>query len=116
MQWMMAHPWMTLFLAVLAICIADNMVVNVCRVVAFLAERREAGKRPEKSGGVVWHDAKTDPPPMPGVYYGKQDDTNSMQSVMYRDGKWTFEAYPTTEVNVLQWAEMTDFVEVGNDD
>ena len=26
----------------------------------------------------IWHDAKTDPPKSPGLYYGKKDDTNSM--------------------------------------
>ena len=116
MQWMMAHPWMTLLLAALGLCVVDNIAANVCRVVVMLAERRGAERKRGEGRPPEWHDAKTDPPPMAGVYYGKQDDTNSMQSVMYRDGVWTLEAYPTTEVNVLQWAEMTDFVEVGNED
>lgn len=31
----------------------------------------------------LWHNAKTDPPKTPGLYYGKKDDTNSMYACQY---------------------------------
>lgn len=34
----------------------------------------------------LWHDAKMNPPKIPGLYYGKKDDTNSMWLCKYRDG------------------------------
>ena len=107
---------MTFLLAALAICVVDNIAANVCRVVVTLVERREAGKKREKSGGPEWHDAKTDPPRTPGSYYGKVDDTNHMYSVLYREGAWVLKSYPQTEMDILQWAEVTGFVEVENDD
>lgn len=57
----------------------------------------------------LWHDAKTDPPKSPGLYYGKQDDTNSMYAVNYRDGVWTLDCYPGQNMNILQWAEYAAF-------
>lgn len=45
----------------------------------------------------LWHDAKTDPPKTPGLYYGKKDDTNSMYPCLYRDGIWVLDAYPQTK-------------------
>lgn len=57
----------------------------------------------------LWHDAKTDPPKTPGLYYGKQDDTNSMYAVNYRDGVWTLDCYPDHKMDILQWAEYAAF-------
>lgn len=57
----------------------------------------------------LWHDAKTDPPKAPGLYYGKQDDTNSMYAVNYRDGVWTLDCYPDHKMDILQWAEYAAF-------
>lgn len=57
----------------------------------------------------VWHDAKTDPPKSPGLYYGKQNDTNSMYAVNYRDGVWTLDCYPDHKMDILQWAEYAAF-------
>ena len=62
----------------------------------------------------LWHDAKTDPPKTPGLYYGKKDDTNSMYPCLYRDGIWVLSAYPQTKMNIVQWADYTAFV--GGDD
>lgn len=64
----------------------------------------------------LWHDAKTDPPKTPGLYYGKQDDTNSMYAVNYRDGVWTLYWYPNQKMNILQWAEYAAFRSDGNDE
>lgn len=55
----------------------------------------------------LWHDAKTDPPKTPGLYYGAVDDTNSMLACNYRDGKWTLEWYPNQEMKIIRWAEYT---------
>lgn len=115
-QWVMAHPWMTLALIALGLCVVDNIAANVCRVVVALAERRESKKEKPARDGVVWHDAKTDPPKIPGRYYGKDDDANHMYPVTYRNGVWVLEAYPQTEMDILRWAEMTDFVEAENED
>ena len=64
----------------------------------------------------LWHDAKTDPPKTPGLYYGKQDYTNSMYAVNYRDGVWTSDCYPNYKMNVLQWAEYAAFGRVEDDE
>lgn len=57
----------------------------------------------------LWHDAKTDPPETPGLYYGKKDDTNSMYACRYRDGVWVLDAYPQTEMDIVQWADYSAF-------
>ena len=58
----------------------------------------------------LWHDAKTDPPKTPGLYYGKKDDTNSMYPCLYRDGIWVLSMYPQTKMDIVQWADYTAFV------
>lgn len=58
----------------------------------------------------LWHDAKTDPPKTPGLYYGKKDDTNSMYPCLYRDGIWVLDAYPQTKMDIVKWADYTAFV------
>lgn len=58
----------------------------------------------------LWHDAKTDPPKTPGLYYGKKDDTNSMYACQYRDGVWVLDMYPRQKMEIVQWADYTAFV------
>ena len=58
----------------------------------------------------LWHDAKTDPPKTPGLYYGKKGDTNSMYPCLYRDGIWVLDAYPQTKMDIVKWADYTAFV------
>ena len=58
----------------------------------------------------LWHDAKTDPPKTPGLYYGKKNDTNSMYPCLYRDGIWVLDAYPQTKMDIVKWADYTAFV------
>lgn len=31
--WMMAHPWMTLFIIVLCMYIIDNIICNICNTI-----------------------------------------------------------------------------------
>ncbi len=57
----------------------------------------------------LWHDAKENPPEVPGLYYGKKDDTNSMWLCKYRDGIWTLDSYPEQKMEITQWAEYTSF-------
>ena len=57
----------------------------------------------------LWHDAKTDPPKTPGLYYGKKDDTNSMYACQYRDGVWVLDMYPQQKMEIVQWADYTAF-------
>ena len=58
----------------------------------------------------LWHNAKTDPPKAPGLYYGKKDDTNSMYACQYRDGVWVLDMYPQQKMDIVQWADYTAFV------
>ena len=58
----------------------------------------------------LWHDAKTDPPKTPGLYYGKKDDTNSMYACQYRDGVWVLDMYTQQKMDIVQWADYTAFV------
>lgn len=58
----------------------------------------------------LWHDAKTDPPKTPGLYYGKKDDTNSMYACRYRDGIWVLSVCPQQKIDIVQWADYTAFV------
>lgn len=53
----------------------------------------------------VWHDAKTDPPKFPGLYYGKKGATNSAWPCNYRDGEWTLDQYPKQKMDIVWWAE-----------
>lgn len=62
----------------------------------------------------LWHDAKTDPPKTPGLYYGKKDDTNSMYACRYRDGVWVLDTYPQQKMDIVQWADYTAFVREGD--
>lgn len=62
----------------------------------------------------VWHDAKTDPPKTPGLYYGKKDDTNSMYACQYRDGVWVLDMYPQQKMDIVQWADYTAFAREDN--
>lgn len=57
----------------------------------------------------LWHDAKTDPPKTPGLYYGKKDDTNFMYACQYRDGVWVLDMYPQQKMEIVQWADYTAF-------
>ena len=57
----------------------------------------------------LWHNAKTDPPKTPGLYYGKKDDTNSMYACQYRDGVWVLDMYPQQKMDIVQWANYTAF-------
>ena len=61
----------------------------------------------------LWHDAKTDPPKTPGLYYGKKDDTNSMYTCQYRDGVWVLDMYPQQKMDIVQWADYTAFAREG---
>ena len=61
----------------------------------------------------LWHDAKTDPPKTPGLYYGKKDDTNSMYACQYRDGVWVLDMYPQQKMEIVQWADYTAFAREG---
>lgn len=62
----------------------------------------------------LWHNAKTNPPKSPGLYYGKKDDTNSMWLCKYRDGIWTLDSVlPEQRMNIIWWAEYTAFTSVG---
>lgn len=58
---------------------------------------------------ILWHDAKTDPPKTPGLYYGKKDDTNGMYAVNYRGGVWTLDRYPDQKMDILWWAQYAAF-------
>ena len=62
----------------------------------------------------LWHDAKTDPPKTPGLYYGKKDDTNSMYPCLYRDGIWFLSMYPQQKMDIVQWADYTAFAREDN--
>lgn len=61
----------------------------------------------------LWHDAKTDPPKTPGLYYGKKDATNSMYACQYRDGVWVLDMYPQQKMDIVQWADYTAFAREG---
>ena len=61
----------------------------------------------------LWHDAKTDPPKTPGLYYGKKDDTNSMYACQYRDSVWVLDMYPQQKMDIVQWADYTAFAREG---
>ncbi len=63
----------------------------------------------------VWHDAKTDPPKTPGLYYGKKDDTNSMYACRYRDSVWVLDMYPQQQMDIVQWADYAAFVRQDED-
>jgi len=64
-----------------------------------------AALRAQQEAENLWHDAKENPPKIPGLYYGKKDDTNSMWLCRYRDGVWTLDMYPEQEMPIVQWAE-----------
>ena len=81
-----------------------NSMALVMAYNALRAPTREQG---------LWHDAKTDPPETPGLYYGKKDDTNSMYACRYRDGVWVLDLYPQTEMDIVQWAAYSAFVREG---
>ena len=61
----------------------------------------------------LWHDAKSDPPKTPGLYYGKKDATNSMYACQYRDGVWVLDMYPQQQMDIVQGADYTAFVREG---
>ena len=61
----------------------------------------------------LWHNAKTDPPKTPGLYYGKKDATNSMYACQYRDGVWVLDMYPQQKMDIVQWADYTAFAREG---
>lgn len=33
-EWIMAHPWMTFFLAALALLVIDSAISNICKMVS----------------------------------------------------------------------------------
>jgi len=64
-----------------------------------------AALRAQQEAKNLWHDAKTNPPKDPGLYYGRKDATNSMWLCRYRDGVWVLDMYPEQEMPIVQWAE-----------
>lgn len=90
-------------LQVVKICYVGNQKQIKAIEMAILAIKRVQWE------DTLWHDAKNDPPKSPGLYYGKQDDTNSMYAVNYRDGVWTLDCYPDHKMDILQWAEYAAF-------
>lgn len=59
----------------------------------------------------LWHDAETDPPKTPGLYYGKQDDTNSMFLCNYKDGVWVLSEYPWQRIDIVLWSSFGPFTQ-----
>ena len=55
-EWAMAHPWLTFFVAVWALCVLDSIVANICRAII-------GGKKPR---GILEPKEKTD--------HGKTDE------------------------------------------
>lgn len=43
-QWALAHPWMTLVIALFAITAIYNMIISVLRVIVAIAWRKKDGK------------------------------------------------------------------------
>lgn len=43
-QWGLAHPWMTLAIALFAITAIYNMIISVLRVIVAIAWRKKDGK------------------------------------------------------------------------
>lgn len=39
-EWCLAHPWMTLFLAFILLIVIEGAIVNICRTIAFYIERK----------------------------------------------------------------------------
>lgn len=68
-----------------------------------------AALRAQQERENLWHDAKENHPKVPGLYYGKKDDTNSMWLCQYRDGVWTLDMYPEQKMPIVQWAEYASF-------
>lgn len=58
----------------------------------------------------LWHDAETDPPKTPGLYYGKKDNTNAIYACRYLDGVWVLDMYPQQQMDIIQWADYAAFV------
>lgn len=82
----------------------DGMNYTEAIEIAIAALRRQIWK------DQLWHDAKSDSPKTPGLYYGKKDDTNSMYLCLYRDGAWVLGMYPQQKMDIVQWADYTAFV------
>lgn len=95
----------------------DNLervkMVILCEAVSLVnsgqLDEMEAALRAQQETENLWHDAKTNPPKNPGLYYGRKDNTNSMWLCQYRDGVWTLDMYPEQEMPVVQWAEYSSF-------
>lgn len=66
-------------------------------------------------GNSIWHSAKQNPPKKDGMYFGKKDESRSMWLCQYKNGKWTLNAYPEQEMEIVLWAEYTDFCCVNRD-
>ena len=39
-EWCMAHPWLTAFIATVALLVIDDIVDHICGLIAFLAHQR----------------------------------------------------------------------------
>lgn len=39
-EWCMAHPWLTAFIATVALLVIDDAVANICKLIAFLVHQR----------------------------------------------------------------------------
>lgn len=47
-EWCMAHPWMTLFLVLIALVVVNNVLVNVCGLIDDICDKRYRLKLLEK--------------------------------------------------------------------
>lgn len=85
----------------------------ICMAIyALMKQDEQHGKHEEKDceeTEPVWHDAETDPPECPGLYYGKKDGTNSMWLCNYAGHTWTLENYRTQKMDIILWADYNEF-------
>lgn len=75
---------------------------------------------PEACNAKLWHDAKTDPPRLPGLYYAKVTGYLYMYPCRYWGGVWTFyhdyDSYldysrpgKQEQIDVVKWADYDRF-------
>ena len=61
----------------------------------------------DSSGNVpIWKDVNEELPECEGIYYGKEDNTNSMWKVIFRNNEWYLSGYPEHKMDVIKWTEL----------
>lgn len=91
------------------VCELEQRRINMTdldKAIKVLTEEYEKAKKIVWIRNPIWKDVDKELPECEGIYYGKEDDTNSMWKVIFRNNEWYLFGYPEHKIDVIKWTEL----------